>query len=556
MDPKERGKLVDALLKCPSVGNRSQRDILVAELRDDIKNKVQLGHGERVDVANLVKTCLNYPNGIEELMAKVRIFEGRSLAMKDVDYLLLDIYDFDIRTSARPMHAQLLEILATIELSSEELQPAYRASLPAGVEEPAEPQGLFDMTCNLWNLSLRPEGQRRSQPQPIETFVDRLGGLDPGAAGPLRDWARKIQPDLYRDAEQRQPSGGTMLSAETQTQTEGERRLTILSSVLSYHYPTLEASGEIVAAARLNPVRIDFRKMSSANWDNILKEAQTQGKVRAVVEAALAQHRDDEWLRLALKEQEDAELEEVRKQAEPEAGPKASRRGPRALEPLERVIGDQEDILLPAFFFELGLQRARPVARVVLADGMLGSGFLTDDNLLITNHHVLPSVAEAEGAVVQFNYEWGIDGLYRELEEFRLAPEETFATSPVEEDDWTAVRVRGDASASYGTISLERADPQVRDRVFVIQHPMGMPKQIALFNTIVFTGKGRVQYLGSTRPGSGGAPVFDTDWRVVAVHHAGGWLHEPGTEKRVYRKEAIHINTIIDGLAAAGLHPG
>jgi hypothetical protein len=34
-------------------------------------------------------------------------------------------------------------------------------------------------------------------------------------------------------------------------------------------------------------------------------------------------------------------------------------------------------------------------------------------------------------------------------------------------------------------------------------------------------------------PGSSGAPVFDSDLRVVALHHSGGWLTEPGS-KRVF----------------------
>jgi V8-like Glu-specific endopeptidase len=58
----------------------------------------------------------------------------------------------------------------------------------------------------------------------------------------------------------------------------------------------------------------------------------------------------------------------------------------------------------------------------------------------------------------------------------------------------------------------------------------------------------RVQYLTDTEPGSSGSPVFDSQWRLVALHHSGGWLPEPGRETKFYRNEGININRVIDGL--------
>jgi V8-like Glu-specific endopeptidase len=66
-------------------------------------------------------------------------------------------------------------------------------------------------------------------------------------------------------------------------------------------------------------------------------------------------------------------------------------------------------------------------------------------------------------------------------------------------------------------------------------------------------GDRRIHYLTDTLPGSSGSPVFDQRWRVVALHHSGGWLREPGSEsKRAYlRNEGILIDAVIDGLRAA-----
>jgi V8-like Glu-specific endopeptidase len=240
-------------------------------------------------------------------------------------------------------------------------------------------------------------------------------------------------------------------------------------------------------------------------------------------------------------------------------------RGPKLAEPawkgpptvdegLEKIIGEQPTFL-PISFLEVGLEKARSVARVVCPGG-LGTGFLTRDNLLITNHHVIASAEEAKQAKIQFNYQETPKGLATQVAEFLLTPEDGFATSPMEGgDDWSAVRVKGDPGKEWGFLPLVEADVKVNDYVNIIQHPGGLPKQIALYhNLVVFVGADRVQYLTDTLPGSSGSPVFDSHWRVVALHHSGGNLTEPGSKGRrlYFRNEGIHVKAILKGLAAKG----
>jgi len=138
------------------------------------------------------------------------------------------------------------------------------------------------------------------------------------------------------------------------------------------------------------------------------------------------------------------------------------------------------------------------------------------------------------------------------VEVYSLLPGEGFATSRI--DDWTAVRVRGNPNEKWGALSLSQADPKKGDWLNIIQHPQGGPKQIALYdNPIVFVDEDRVQYLTDTLPGSSGSPCFDSEWNVVALHHSGGWLKEPGTKDRYYRNEGIHVNRVIAGLVEAEL---
>jgi V8-like Glu-specific endopeptidase len=325
------------------------------------------------------------------------------------------------------------------------------------------------------------------------------------------------------------------------------RTLTNLRDVLAGLYPTVQDSRRIVDQAGLNPAHIAFDAKAINNWFNIMKEAQNRHKVQAVVQVAHSEYPENAWLALA----QQGDLLAIKG---PDIADDVTWQGPDDAGQLERITGGQST-LLPISFLEIGLSRARSVARVVRADSTTGSGFLIDDDLLITNHHVLPTEAIAREAVVQFNYQKTAEGLDEPVDEFKLAPQDTFVTSPKEEDDWTAVRVRGQPGEEWGTLKLARADPQVGDRVNIIQHPGGGDKQIALYhNVVVFVGNDRLQYLTDTLPGSSGSPVFDGDWRVVALHHSGGWLRESGSKWVYFRNEGIHINVVIEGLAAEGCH--
>jgi hypothetical protein len=325
-----------------------------------------------------------------------------------------------------------------------------------------------------------------------------------------------------------------------------DRTLANLRDVLAGLYPTVQDARRVVGDAGLNPAFIAFDPKAINNWFNILKEAQKHSRVRSIIEVAHHDYPENEWLALA----KQGNLPAIKG---PDIDEDVIWKGLDEADQLEKIMGAQST-LLPISFLEMGLLKARSVARVVCADGASGSGFLTDENLLITNHHVLPTQAAARETVVQFNYQTSIMGLDEPVDEFRLAPQDTFVTSPIEEDDWTVVRVQGNPNEKWSALKLTRTDPKVQDRVSIIQHPGGGAKQIALYhNVVVFAGNNRLQYLTDTLPGSSGSPVFDSDWRVVALHHSGGWLREPGSKRTYFRNEGIHINAIIGRLGAEGL---
>jgi V8-like Glu-specific endopeptidase len=313
-----------------------------------------------------------------------------------------------------------------------------------------------------------------------------------------------------------------------------------LREVLARKYPTDHEARQFVDDIKLDPIRITFHSRADLTWFSILEEARKQGRgwVNAAIVRALEDYPDDQGLQrlrdgVAVRYAEGPDIASLRWRG-------------RGGQTLEKIFAKQSS-LVPVSFLEIGMRRARAVARIQVGDGSLGTGFLIDGDLVVTNHHVLCDRAAAVGATAHFNYQKTVDGRDAEVEELRLDPDAFFVTSS--DDDCTIVKVAGEPSARWGLIELQPAELRVEDRVNIIQHPGGDQKQLSFFhNLVAYVGEGRVQYLTDTLPGSSGAPVFDKDWRLVALHHSGGWIPEPGSKDRSFRNQGIHVDRVLDVL--------
>ena len=208
---------------------------------------------------------------------------------------------------------------------------------------------------------------------------------------------------------------------------------------------------------------------------------------------------------------------------------------------LEAIIG--VNTLLSIAWLQRGLDLSAAVARV-LVNGVgdtSGSGFLVGNDLLLTNHHVLPDEATSLSSTVQFNYRQDWNG--------QLEPTKTYAISKFERTnvdlDYTLVRVQGSPGLVFGTINpADQAAVAVNDFVIIIQYPAGGTEEIALMSNKVTAVFGNVlQYTTDTEPGSSGSPVFNTHWQIVGLHHAGGQLVGPDG-KQYFTNEGLQFGKI------------
>ncbi|MBD2095825.1 endonuclease [Trichocoleus sp. FACHB-591] len=197
---------------------------------------------------------------------------------------------------------------------------------------------------------------------------------------------------------------------------------------------------------------------------------------------------------------------------------------------LERVILKSD--LMSVNYLEFGIQAARSVGCIRIQssnqgiDGY-GTGFLVSPQLLLTNHHILPSSRVSSFSQIEFNYQDGLDGQPLRSVVFNFDPDAFFLTD--DRLDYTLVAIRddprnGSSLSSFGWNRLIEQEGKVviGEYVSIIQHPSGKRKQLALReNQLVDVLEDFLHYRTDTAPGSSGSPVFNDQWEVVGLHHSG-----------------------------------
>nr|WSY56782.1 serine protease [Streptomyces sp. NBC_00886] len=227
----------------------------------------------------------------------------------------------------------------------------------------------------------------------------------------------------------------------------------------------------------------------------------------------------------------------------------------------ERILGAASE-LQSVNFLARGARAARAVARVSIIRGGrragFGTGFLVGERLLLTNNHVLPDVATATGSFAEFDFESDADGVSKPVDSYDLAPDDLFVTDPALDYTLVAVGVGSDGrrpGAVHGWLRLiaQQGKIVIGEPVNIVGHPEARLKEVAVrANELLNQLPQFLHYRTDTEPGNSGSPVFNDQWEVVALHHAGvpdpdgaGWI----------ANEGARVSAILRHLAAAELPP-
>lgn len=334
---------------------------------------------------------------------------------------------------------------------------------------------------------------------------------------------------------------------------------------LTRAFPVAASALRLAATANLDPYAINAGQAPTLVWQEILDAAATAGLTRQLAQVAHDQLAPTAPLRGFL-----AGLLEDR--PVPTSGEPLSAAGAPAFVAGDDTVGEPEALLyrddlsvemgrVPALIAALTrLVEIGPAVcklSVDCGDGsQVGTGFRVGPDLLLTNWHVLHRRADgapAVAATAEFDYEDDGRGGGRASVAVACDPATIVADRA---DDWAVLRAAAPLRAEWPVLPLGGApEPAPGDPAFVVQHPLGGRKRVAIVrNQISYVDDRVVHYLTDTRVGSSGSPVLDGAGRVVALHHAGGRPQEVLGKPPVLKNEGIRIGRVRDGLAARAIH--
>lgn len=154
---------------------------------------------------------------------------------------------------------------------------------------------------------------------------------------------------------------------------------------------------------------------------------------------------------------------------------------------------------------------------------------LVGDSKIITNHHCIPGSGK-NGSVMQADLEMGYYNIVRggDYRRFRVNVE-PLATS--KSMDVSVLEVDGSPGVTYGMANVGLRRPSEGDALIVVHHPGGRVKHITrggcIAGPVVNEGTAKLAHRCDTLPGSSGAPIFDDEGILIAVHCCGTTVTGP-----------------------------
>jgi Trypsin-like peptidase domain len=232
----------------------------------------------------------------------------------------------------------------------------------------------------------------------------------------------------------------------------------------------------------------------------------------------------------------------------------------------QALLGDAKYVSVD--WYKAGLERCRSVGRVhreFETEKGYGTGFLLrgallnerypDSPLFLTNAHVIsndPLVRAAYDALAPESARISFTQLGAAT---RCEVKRIIWTSPPHLLDATLVELdRVVEGPTTFKVAADRPKIDGTNRAYVIGHPKGGPLSFSLDDNLLLDYDNRVaHYRSPTERGSSGSPVFDANWDLICLHHAGSKeLKQLNGKQGTYAaNEGIWIDAIRMELSAA-----
>ena len=238
---------------------------------------------------------------------------------------------------------------------------------------------------------------------------------------------------------------------------------------------------------------------------------------------------------------------------------------------LEKIVVETHTFLDPVSWRERLEVIERQVCRVELGNRPMGTGFLVAPDVVLTNHHVVQEVLKGtvspDFLVLRFDYKRLQDGTELRGRLYGLAQAWLLHASPhsavdlmnpkpheasTQELDYALLRVKGQPghepvdgkkTRKWMDVPADAYAFPPGSPILIVQHPQGDRLRLAIATDGVIavnSARTRVTYRTNTLGGSSGAPCFNQDWTLVALHHSG----DPGIQAQAQYNEGIPVSTI------------
>jgi len=224
-----------------------------------------------------------------------------------------------------------------------------------------------------------------------------------------------------------------------------------------------------------------------------------------------------------------------RKPLDPYPSPSFLWRGPTGVEALHSFLSAEQD------WVDVGdatrmIEESGSVCRVEIPEGhTYGTGVLINESMVLTNYHVLEKglvgkvkiTDSANELLLRFGAITNRDGSEASGRKIRLNAQNPIAeASPTGELDFVLLRLADPVTwhppVKFGTDPLH-----LRDALHILSFPLLAEKNHPLKAALrpnavtgVYAKLGRVQYITRATHGSSGAPCFNKNWEMVAIHRA------------------------------------